>query len=173
MQYLIDAQHTILTGVWQWLTPHNVVYTMAHGFNSGDAALFLARFTVGAFFAISGFNKLFNACRHSTLKLSLTKNGIPYVPFMAWWVAGWEFVSGLMLAVGFMSAFSAGVLIIICLVACACESKRKVAGYNPINRGDTIACYLYLPEILYIILLSVNVLAGTGVYSIDALIWPI
>ena len=152
---------------------HFIVYTAAHGFGAQDLGLAIIRIGVGVFFAISGFNKLFNPGRHQSLTNNLTKNGIPCVWFMQWWVPGWEFVSGVFLAIGFMTAFNAGVLFIICVVACACEARRRVEAYHPINFGDRIACWLYLPEVMYLFMLAVNILAGTGVYSVDALIWPI
>ena len=150
----------------------DLTYLAAHGFEAKDLALAVVRVTIGTFFAISGFNKLFHPQRHASLKANLEKNGIPCVVIMQWWVPGWEFVAGAMLVIGMMSAFAASVLIIICLVACYCEAADKVAKYGPINVGDRIADYLYLPEVLYIILLSVTVLAGTGAYSLDHYLIP-
>lgn len=151
----------------------DLLYTASHGFSAHDVALAFIRTGVGVFFAISGYNKLFHKERHAALRANLVKNKIPHVHIMEWWVPFWEFASGLMLAIGLLSAFNAGVLIIICVVACCCEAPKKVAAYKPINRSDAIADYLYLPEVLYIFMLAVNVLAGTGRYSVDALIWPL
>lgn len=136
-----------------------------------DVALAVARISVGTFFAISGANKLFVAQRHASLRANLTKNGIPAIPFMEWWVPFWEFASGAMLAVGLLSAFSAGVLGIICLVAICCEAPRRVDAFQPINRADRVADWLYLQEVLYLVLLSVNVIAGTGRFSLDHLLF--
>lgn len=150
---------------------------MAHGLAAVDAqlaqdvALAIVRVAVGVFFACSGWNKLTNTARHGSLERNLTNNGLPAPTLLAWWVAGWEFVSGVMLAVGLLSAFSAGVLAIICIVAICCEARGKVAKYQPINRVDVVACWLYLPEVLYVILLAVNIIAGTGRYSLDYLLF--
>jgi putative oxidoreductase len=140
---------------------------LIYGFNAPDVALFVTRATVGIFFAISGFNKLFNPARHQSLVNNLTGNHIPDVKLMQWFVPFWEFTGGLMLAIGLATVFSAGVLLIICLVACECESAKRVEAYKPINAGDKVADYLYLQEILYMALLAVNVLAGSGKYSVD------
>lgn len=150
-----------------------LIYIATHGFDAKDEALALVRIAIGGFFAISGFNKLFVPHRHAALRSNLEKNNIPCVPLMEWWVPGWEFVAGIMLVLGMMSAFAASVLIVICIVACWCEAKEKVERYAPINSGDRIADYLYLPEVLYIILLSVTVLAGTGKYSMDYYLIPL
>lgn len=136
-----------------------------------DVALATVRVAVGGFFTISGFNKLFVPERHKAIVASLTKNHIPAVNVMQWWVPFWEFVGGAMLMVGLLSAFSAGVLSIICLVAICCEATERVNAYSPINRGDRVADYLYLPEVLYLVLLTVNMIAGTGRYSLDHLLF--
>jgi putative oxidoreductase len=138
-----------------------------------DAALAVVRISVGGFFAISGFNKLFVPKRHAALVGNLTKNRLPKPDLLSWWVAGWEFLAGSMLALGLFSAFAAGVLMIICLVACHAEAAEKVAKYGPINFGDKIADYLYLPEVLYVVLLAVNIIAGTGAYSLDSFLFPL
>ena len=44
--------------------------------------------------------------------------------------------------------------------------------YHPINVGDRVADYLYLPEVLYLVLLAVTVLAGTGQFSLDWYLFP-
>lgn len=144
-----------------------IMQWLVYGFNAPDMALLVTRVSVGVFFAISGFNKLFNSARHQSLVNNLKGNNIPDVKDMQWFVPFWELTSGVMIALGFATVFNAGVLLIICAVACCCESSRRVEAYKPINAGDRLADYLYLQEILYMVLLSVNVLAGSGKYSID------
>lgn len=144
---------------------------LAHGLGAHDAALASVRIGAGVFFAISGGNKLFVASRHASLRDNLERNRIPFLKFMEWWVPFWEFVAGLMLAIGLLTAFSAAVLLIICLVACHCEAREKVAKYQPINRFDTVADYLYLPEVLFVLMLLVNILAGAGAYSLDSFLF--
>lgn len=145
----------------------------AHGFGLHDVALALVRVAVGLFFAISGYHKLFNKARHARLVQTLTADKVPAVWFNQWWVPGWEFLAGSMLAVGLLTAFSAGVLAIICMVACLCEAKERVASYGPIDLADTIDDFLYLPEVLYLVMLAVSIFAGTGRYSLDAVLFPI
>jgi putative oxidoreductase len=148
------------------------IFSLIHnGLSAPDAALLLSRVSVGVFFAISGFNKLFNAGRHISLTNNLISNNIPAVWFMCWFVPAWEFVAGMWLAIGFLTCFSATVLMIICVVAAVCESRKRVEAFHPINVGDRVADYLYLQEILYMMLLGVNLLAGSGKYSIDKIIF--
>lgn len=151
----------------------SVLNIAAHGFGFHDLALAFVRAAVGVFFAISGFHKLFNKGRHQRLLQTLVSDGVPMPRFNQWWVPGWEFLAGITLAVGFLTAASAGVLAIICLAACFCEAREKVASYHPINVADRLDDYLYLPEVLYLVMLAVSILAGTGKYSVDALLFPI
>lgn len=150
----------------------DLIVLASHGLAAPDLAVAIVRGSIGGFFAISGFNKLWHEERHAALVANLTKNHIPCLPLMQWWVPGWEFVAGSTLAVGMLSAVSATILAIICVVAICCEARSKVAKYSPINAGDVVADYLYLPEVLYLILLAVVILAGTGQYSLDWYAFP-
>jgi putative oxidoreductase len=132
-----------------------------------DMPVAFIRVCTGIFFTISGFNKLFVPSRHASLKHNLENNHIVMVQFMQWWVPGCEFVAGAMLVLGLLTPVAAFVLSVICIVACCCESHGKVESYHPINGGDTLADYLYLPEVLYLCLLSVSVFSGGGYYSLD------
>lgn len=109
--------------------------------------------------------------RHAALVQTLKADRVPAVGFMQWWVPGWEAVAGLSLVVGLFSATAAAVLTTIMLVACWCEAREKVASYRPLTRLDAVDDYLYLPEVLYLLLLSITLLAGPGAYSIDYLLW--
>lgn len=135
-----------------------------------DVALAVVRVGTGAFFACSGWNKLVNAERHAKLVETFKADKVPFVSFNQWWVPGWELTAGTFLALGLYSAFAASVLFIICAVACFCEASKRVAEYKPINWGDKLADYLYLPEVLYLLLLAVNILAGTGRFALQLLI---
>jgi putative oxidoreductase len=143
----------------------------AHGFGLHDLGLAVLRAAVGLFFALSGYHKLFNKTRHAAFVKTLVADKVPAVGFMQWWVAGWEFLAGITLAVGFLTAFSAAVLAVICVVACLAEAPEKVESYHPIDAADVLDDYLYLPEVLYVVMLTVSALAGGGAYSLDALIW--
>lgn len=135
-----------------------------------NAALTVVRVGTGAFFACSGWNKLTNKERHAAMVKTFEEDHVPAIAFNQWWVPIWEFVAGSMLVVGLGAAFFAGVLAIICCVAAICEAPRRVAAYQPINPEDKLADYLYLPEVLYLLLLAVNIIAGTGAWSLDALL---
>jgi putative oxidoreductase len=141
---------------------------LQHGAGLHDEALALVRIGVGSFFTCSGYNKVFVPSRHATIRDTLVRDKVPAVKFNEWWVPLWEFTGGVCLLAGFNTAFVSGVLIIVCLVACACEAPSRVNAYKPINRPDRLADWLYLPEVLYIFLLAVTALSGGGRWSVDA-----
>lgn len=111
---------------------------------------------VGSFFCISGYHKLFNAQRHASLVETLKANHIPFVTFNQWWVPFVEFSAGLVLVLnlpfGLVPLASLG-LLVICLVACITDGRKRVASYSPIDKADVIDDWLYLPEVIYAILL--------------------
>lgn len=138
------------------------------GMGNADLALAVPRVAVGTFFAISGAHKLLVKERQWALVKTLMSNHVPLVGFNRLWVPSCELVAGAALAVGLFSATAAAVLTAIMLVACWCEAREKVASYKPINAADRLDDYLYLPEVLYLVLLAVTLLAGPGAYSMDA-----
>jgi uncharacterized membrane protein YphA (DoxX/SURF4 family) len=141
-----------------------------NGVASADIALAVARVSMGAFFACSGFNKLTNKARHEAMTETLRADHVPAIGFNQWWVPGWEFVGGAMLIAGVFSAFAASVLLIICAVACMAEGRARVDAYKPINEADRVADWLYLPEVLYMIALAAVALAGGGAFAIDRIL---
>lgn len=132
----------------------SAIWELAQGsLGASEAAGAVLRASVGTFFAISGWNKLTNKERHAGLLHTLEEDRIPFPRFMQWWVPGWELAAGVMLAAGVAKNFAALVLLIICLVACMAEARGKVESYKPINAGDRVADWLYLPEVLYVLML--------------------
>lgn len=124
----------------------------------------LAAILVGLFFTFSGFHKLFNTSRHQSLVATLKDCGVPFIAFNQWFVPLVECLGGLGVAFfPYLIAFSyygltlqmlsAFGLITICIVACLTDGRKRVAAYQPIDLADRIDDWLYLPEILYIILL--------------------
>jgi putative oxidoreductase len=147
----------------------NTINLLTNGLSDLDVASTVLRVATGTFFAASGWNKLTNAGRHAAIVDTFKRDHIPAIGFMQWWVPGWELLGGAMVALGLLGAFAAGVLIIICAVACVSEAPARVADYKPINGADKLADYLYLPEVLYILCLLPTAFAGTGKYSLDHL----
>jgi uncharacterized membrane protein YphA (DoxX/SURF4 family) len=147
-----------------------VIDLLFTGIGWTDIALTLNRIAVGAFFMHSGYHKLFNAARHRTFVDELKALGVPALGFNQWWVPLVEFSAGIAVLVGLLAPLAALGLLVIILVAMATSGRQRIALYKPIDRGDRIDDWLYLPETLYAFMLILIVSAGAGPYSLDALI---
>jgi uncharacterized membrane protein YphA (DoxX/SURF4 family) len=148
----------------------HVYLLITQGADAPNAALTLNRVALGAFFAISGYHKLFNASRHATLTLTLEDDGVHAVPIMRWLLPGGEFTGGLALILGLLSVLAAFGLFVICAGALALDAVKRVRAWRPIDRADWLGDLLYVPESLYCIGLIVVMLAGPGPWSVDAAI---
>ena len=122
---------------------------------------------LGLFFALSGYHKVMNDGRHESLRETLTEDlpkvGLPVaiVPFMVWWLPCWEFTSGLVATLSpFWHLFGFPIvaklamvpMIGIMAVALCCEGRSLVAEYSPIDLGDVLDDWLYLPETLLLVM---------------------
>lgn len=140
------------------------------GVGCTNFALTLNRIAVGAFFMHSGYHKLFNADRHRTFVDELKSLGVPAVGFNQWWVPLVEFTAGGGVLIGLLAPLAALGLLVIIVVANATSGRQRVNLYKPIDRGDRIDDWLYLPETLYAVMLIIVISTGAGPYSLDALI---
>jgi uncharacterized membrane protein YphA (DoxX/SURF4 family) len=145
---------------------------ITQGAHAPSIALTLNRVALGAFFAISGYHKLFNPSRHAGLKRTLVDDGVHEVPVMQWLLPGAEFAGGSALIVGLLSVLAAFGLFVICVGALALDAVKRIRGWQPLDRADWLGDLLYLPESLYSIGLAVVMLAGPGPWSLDASISP-
>jgi putative oxidoreductase len=147
-----------------------MMHLLFAGIGWTDIALTLNRIAVGAFFMHSGYHKLFNAERHRTFVDELKALGVPALGFNQWWVPLVEFSAGAAVLIGLLAPLAALGLLVIIVVAIATSGRQRVNLYKPIDRGDRIDDWLYLPETLYAFMLIMVVSAGAGPYSLDALI---
>lgn len=135
-----------------------------------DIAMTLNRIAIGVFFMLSGYHKLFNAERHRSVVDELKALGIHAVGFNQWWVPLVEFSAGGAVLIGLLAPLAALGLLVLILVAIVTSGPQRIKVYKPIDQGDRIDDWLYLPEVLYAFMLIVVLSAGAGPYSIDALI---
>jgi uncharacterized membrane protein YphA (DoxX/SURF4 family) len=140
------------------------------GVGGTNLAMTLNRIAVGAFFMHSGYHKLFNAERHHTFTDELKALRVPAVGFNQWWVPLVEFSAGAAVVMGLLAPLAALGLLVITIVAMATSGRQRIESYKPIDRGDRIDDWLYLPETLYAFMLVLVISAGAGPYSLDALI---
>lgn len=128
--------------------------------------ILVARMSLGLFFAVSGYNKLFVAAKHEDLIQLMTKIGIPFPDLMALFLASVEFFGGLLLIVGLLSTVCAIALTIAMIVAIVTVEIDHVIPKG-IGFFDWMSWFLYLPQVMYVILFGWLMTTGPGRFSID------
>ena len=142
---------TLLTGLseWQWL------------------GAFMARMAVGLLFFLSGRGKLFVPERREQMRESLVAAGIPFASFNAIFVSTVEFVFGLLLILGALTPLACIMLGGVMIVAIATATKNIK---TPPLLG-WLSEFLYLPEVLYLVILFWLFLSGPGWLSVDRFVF--
>jgi putative oxidoreductase len=92
---------------------------------------------------------------------------------MQWLVPGVEFSAGLGVASGTLTPLAAAGLIAICVVATCTDGLKRIAAWSPLDRGDYADDVLYLPEVLYALILLYVAFHGAGTYSVDYILHTI
>lgn len=129
----------------------------------------LARVSMGLFFAISGWNKLFTVSHWKGLLAGMMATGLPYPKFLSLFLASVEFYGGALLTIGFMSTFFSIALAFAMIVAVVTVEIPFVIppGLGPL---DWLDWFLYLPQVLYVLIFFWLIVKGPGPYSVDAII---
>ena len=126
-----------------------------------------ARVLIGIFFCISGGTKLFVPAQFRVLEQTLVQSHIPFPHANAIFVFVVEFACGAGLALGLLTPLCAAVLTGDMIVAIATNRIHSIQATGVLAWLDE---FLYLPEVLYILILVWLIFSGPGRYSIDGLI---
>ena len=125
------------------------------------------RVLIGIFFCISGGTKLLVPAQFSMMEHTLAQSHIPFPHANAIFVSLVEFVSGAGLVVGLLTPLCALVLVVDMIVAVATNRIHSIQASGVLAWLDD---FLYLPEVLYILILVWLIFSGPGRYSLDGLI---
>lgn len=125
------------------------------------------RVLIGIFFCISGGTKLFVQAQFRVLEQTLVESHIPFPHANALFVATVEFACGAGLALGFLTPLCAATLMGDMLVAIATNRIHSIQATGILAWLDD---FLYLPEVLYTLILVWLIFSGPGRYSVDGLI---
>lgn len=125
------------------------------------------RVLIGIFFCISGGTKLLVPAQFTLMEQTLAKSHIPFPHANALFVSLVEFVCGGGLALGLLTPFCALILVVDMIVAIMTNRIQSIQAGGVIAWLDDL---LYLPEVLYVMLLVWLIFSGPGRYSIDGLI---
>jgi putative oxidoreductase len=134
---------------WQWL------------------GILLARVAVGLLFFLSGRAKLFVADRREEMRQTLIAAHVPLPEFNAVLVATVEFVCGSLLIIGALTPLACLMLSGVMIVAIATTAIPNIKASCPLS---WLSEFLYLPEVLYLVILIWLFLSGAGWFSVDHLI---
>jgi putative oxidoreductase len=128
----------------------------------------LARLSVGLLFALSGAGKLFVQARRDKMLETVRQAGLPAPEQSAVLLSSVEFLFGTFLVLGFLTP-------LCCILLSGLMVGALVTTVVPALEADSafgwLAEFLYLPEVLYLVLLVWLLFAGPGWLSLDHLLF--
>ena len=126
-----------------------------------------ARVLLGIFFSISGGTKLLVPAQFCIMEQTMVQSHIPFPHVSALFASLVELACGAGLVLGLLTPGCALVLAVNMIVAVATNRIHSIEASGILAWLDD---FLYLPEVLYIIILVWLIFSGPGRYSIDGLI---
>ncbi|WP_027378319.1 DoxX family protein [Chryseobacterium daeguense] len=141
----------------------------------GDIFYVICRLSIGLFFFITGFNKLFHPVFQGYMLKTITSLGFSNPQFMANFVAANEMIWGFFLLIGLFTRFSSAALIVIMLVALVTKDIHSIptemvgidTKTRPMENYTWLTYFFYLPQVLYIMLLGLFALYGYKTFGFD------
>jgi putative oxidoreductase len=130
--------------------------------------ILIARLSVGILFALSGSGKLFVPSRRDEMLRTLRDAGIPAPEINALLVSSVEFLFGSLLVIGFLTPLCCLMLSGVMVGALGTTILPRI---KAASLAGWLGAVLYLPEVLYLVILVWLFLAGPGWFSVDYLIW--
>src|SRR5437899_9792999 len=129
--------------------------------------IFIGRLVVGSLFFLSGRGKLFVPERREQMRETLVAAHVPFPEFNALFVSTVEVVFGLLLILGAITPLACAMLTGVIIVAIATTAIRNIKATSPLG---WLSEFLYLPEVLYLVILVWLFFSGPGWPSVDHLI---
>src|SRR5438876_6536997 len=130
-------------------------------------AIFVTRLVVGLLFLLSGRGKLFVPERREQMRQTLVEAHVPFPEFNAVFVSTVEFVFGFLLIAGALTPLACVMLGCVVITAIATTAIHNIKASCPLN---WLAEFLYLPEVLYLVILIWLFFSGPGWISVDHLV---
>jgi putative oxidoreductase len=125
-----------------------------------------ARVLTGVFFCISGGAKLLVPSRFSEMQETLIQSRIPFPYASALFVSLVEFACGGGLVLGLLTPLCAAMLMGDMIVAILTNRLGSIHASGFLAWLDD---FLYLPEVLYVLILFWLLFSGPGPYSVDSM----
>ncbi|WP_370898011.1 DoxX family protein [Chryseobacterium gossypii] len=144
---------------------------------AGNVFYVLCRISIGLFFFLTGYNKLFHPVFQGYMLKTMTDLGFSHPELMANFVAFNEAVWGLFLLLGLFTRLSSFALIVVMLVALITKDIHSIpselmpidpkAAARPMDNFSWLTYFFFLPQVLYIMLLGLFALYGYKAFGID------
>ncbi len=147
---------------------HAIQYALAKLNAAEWIPLTTARVLTGIFFCISGGAKLLVPSRFSEMQQTLIQSHIPFPHASALFVSLVEFACGSGLVVGLLTPLCAVMLMVDMIVAILTNRLASIQASGFLAWLDD---FLYLPEVLYVLILFWLLFSGPGPYSVDSRIF--
>jgi putative oxidoreductase len=128
--------------------------------------ILVARVAVGLLFFLSGRAKLFVPERREQMRQTLIEAHVPFPDLNAVFVSMVEFVCGLLLVLGALTPLACVMLGCVMIIAIATTAIRNI---KATSLSAWLSEFLYLPEVLYFIILLWLFFSGPGWLSVDDL----
>jgi len=125
------------------------------------------RVLIGVFFCISGGTKLFVPAQFHEMQHTMIQSHIPFPHASALFVSLIEFACGGGLALGLLTPLCALMLMGNMIVAIFTNRIGSIQASGFLAWLDD---FLYLPEVLYVLMLLWLLFSGPGRYSVDGMI---
>ncbi|MGC2352138.1 MAG: DoxX family protein [Candidatus Udaeobacter sp.] len=126
--------------------------------------ILMARIAVGLLFFLSGRDKLFVPERREQMRQTLIDAHVPFPEFNTIFVSTVELVSGLLLIFGALTPLACVMLGCVMITAIATTVIRNI---KATSLPAWLSEFLYLPEVLYLVILIWLFLSGPGWLSVD------
>ena len=130
--------------------------------------ILIARLSVGTLFALSGTGKLFVPSRRDEILRTLRNAGIPAPGANAILVSSVEFLFGILLVIGLLTPLCCLMLGGVMVVALGTSILPRIKAPS---LASWLGSVLYLPEVLYLVILVWLFFSGPGWLSVDYLMW--
>jgi putative oxidoreductase len=127
----------------------------------------VARVAVGLLFFLSGRGKLFVPERRKEMRETLIAAHVPFPEFNALFVSTVEFASGLLLSFGALTPIACAFLGCMMIMAIATTAIRQIKAMSVLG---WLSEFLYLPEVLCLVILVWLFFSGPGWLSVDHLL---
>lgn len=129
--------------------------------------MLLARLSVGLLFMLSGAGKLFSSVRREQMRQTMVSAHISVPEISGIFVSSVECVFGALLVVGFLTPLCCLMLTLVMVGALSTTVLRGIKGRSAVS---WLSEFLYLPEVLYVVILVWLLLSGPGWFSLDHLL---